>query len=50
MELQKKMDKWDKDHERQEKIEKRRAEFKKEFKNIRDAMKIVHDEIEAAMK
>ena len=50
MELQKKMDKWDKEHEMQEEVESRRTEFKNEFKNIREAMKIVHDEMEAAVK
>lgn len=50
MKLQKKMDKWDKKHELHEEIENRRAEFKNEFKNIRESMKIVHDEMAVRVK
>lgn len=50
MELQKKMDKWDKEHEFNSEVENRRADFKKEFENIRESMKIVHDEMEAHAK
>ena len=44
--LHKQMDKWDKTQEIKESIEKRRAEIQTEFQNIRDSMKIVHDEME----
>ncbi len=50
MELQKKMDKWDKEHEFKEQVEKRRAEMQNEFKNIRESLKVVHDEMEAHVK
>lgn len=50
MELQKKMDKWDKEHEFKEKVESRRADFQKEFKNIRESMKVVHDEMAVRLK
>lgn len=46
MELQKKMDKWEKEHEFQEQVEVRRAEMQKEFQNIREGMKVVRDEME----
>ena len=46
MKLQKKMDKWDKKHELHEEVASRRAEFQQEFKNIRESMKVVHDEME----
>lgn len=50
MEIQHRMDKMEKEQEFKEKIENRRAEFKKEFKNIRESLKVVHDEMEFRMK
>ena len=50
MELQKKMDKWDKEHEFKEQVEVRRAEMRKEFETIRENMKIVRDEMELRAK
>ena len=50
MELHHRMEKMEKEIEMHERIENRRTEIKQEFKNIRDGLKIVHDEMEAAIK
>ena len=46
MELHHRMDKMEKAQELKEKTAERRAELKQEFQNIRESLKIVHDEME----